>query len=149
MKPLSFAAVLGAAAVLAALPAVGTAVTPAASNTIALQSYAISSYAGNNEVSSPSQGNVRVSFRNDGAVVANAVIFDVLDDGAYAGHIVDVGTFSKGVTITHEFHWVDAHEGESLQIAQVRYADGTIWGADGPRTPRRQPPFRQPAYWAL
>jgi hypothetical protein len=139
MKPLSFAAVLGAAAVLAGLPVLGTAAAPA-NNTITLRSYEISDFSGNNEVSSSGQGHVRVSFRNDGDMAATAVIFDVLNDGEYAGHIDDFGTFSKGVTITHQFHWVNVHQGESLRIAQVRYADGTIWSTDGTLPPalRRQ-----------
>lgn len=139
MKPPSFAAALGVATMLTALPALGMAAAPAAQNTVTLRNYAIGA-TGSNEINTAFQGHLRVSFRNDGDVAATAVAFDLLDDGEYAGRVDDLGTFSKGVTINHEFHWMNVHEGQTLQIAEVRYADGTIWTSDGkaPLQARRQ-----------
>lgn len=140
MKPQSFAATLGtAAAILVAMPALGVASAPATNNTIALQSYVVYDTP-NLEGNIPFQGHVRVSFRNDGDVTATAVVFDVRDDHTGAERINDVGTFARGATITHEFHYLNVHAGEELQVAEVRYADGSVWTNDDTPGPlvRRQ-----------
>jgi hypothetical protein len=137
MKLAPAAALLGFAA-LTALPLAGAA-DPITGNTIALQNYLISESPNAGNDSMVYQGHVRVAFRNDGDVTATAVTFDV-GDGSRTAHIVDVGTFSKGVTIKHEFHWLDARAGDTLQVVQVRYADGSVWNGDNAPaiTPRLQ-----------
>jgi hypothetical protein len=140
MKPLSLVATLGsAAAVLVSMPALGSAATPAANNTIALTNYAVYD-SPNLEGNISFQGHVRVTFRNDGDVAATAVVFDVRDDQTGAQRIDDVGNYAKGVTVTHEFHYLNVHAGEALQVAEVRYADGTVWTNDDTPAPlvRRQ-----------
>jgi hypothetical protein len=126
------AALLGFAA-LAVMPIAGAAAEPIAGNTIALQGYLISESPSAGTEGLVYQGHVRVTFRNDGDVTATAVTFDV-GDGSRNAHIVDVGTFSKGVTIKHEFHWLDTRAGDTLQVVQVRYADGSVWNGDGAST---------------
>lgn len=119
-------AVIGAAAALAIAPSLVRAEAPAARNTILLRSSLVYS-SPNLEGEVPYQGHLRVSFQNDGDVTATAVVFDVRDDDSAPQRISDVGTFSPGVAITHNFHFINVHEGEAVHVAEVRYADGTVW----------------------
>jgi hypothetical protein len=136
MQTFSIAAFAVATLLATTFPSHGSAAAPG--NTITLQSYGIYEFDGG-DTSQPNHSELRISFRNDGDVAATAVTFDILTDGKYAGRIDDVGTFTKGATIDHSFRWVDVRHGQSLEVAQVRYADGSVWTNDTlPPAPRRQ-----------
>jgi hypothetical protein len=129
-----------AAAALAVLPALGTA-APAPSNTITLQNYAL--YDNGRGEAGPAQGHLHVSFRNDGDVPATSVVFAIRDQAGYvSNHVDDVGTFSKGVTINLDLHWLNAHDGDALEVSEVRYADGTAWTSTDSVSPTSRPQAR-------
>jgi hypothetical protein len=132
------AAAIVAGAVLAVVPGLGAAAAPSPYNTITLQSYRFDVAGGSDGVAAVYHGHVYVTFRNDGEVPATAVTFEIVNAGEGAGRIEDVGTFVKGARIEHAFHWT--REGETLRVAQVRYADGTTWDSDDAAAPtaRRQ-----------
>lgn len=80
-------------------------------------------------------GNVSLTFENMTDAVATEVDF-LLDNGVY-GELRDVGTFSPGVPITHSF--VNYGPGtEQVSVAEVKFANGTIWQSGEPVPGLRQ-----------
>ncbi len=73
-------------------------------------------------------GYVEVKFVNTGAVRATAVSF-VLTNGDVTQRIVDNGTFRPGVPIQHTFavRNLNALVDGGYSIAEVEFADGTVW----------------------
>ena len=81
------------------------------------------------DVRGPKTGWVRVVFSNQREVVADKVIFLVVYNGAER-RIVDVGRFSTGVSIIHEFPTGFAYgtRGEtSCSVLFVHFVDGSQW----------------------
>jgi hypothetical protein len=73
-------------------------------------------------VSTP--GYSTVSFVNDASVGAVRVTFAVKSKSSTA-IVVDKGTFSPGVTITHDID--DADPEATIEVEQVTLADGSVW----------------------
>ena len=82
---------------------------------------------------------VAVSFVNHGTIPATDVLFDVRGEDGIS-KIDDVGTFSPGVQIHHEFRSFTFPTNPTVRVAAVRYADGSMWNASDNVTPlpRRQ-----------
>lgn len=82
-------------------------------------------------------GSLTVSFRNNGTVAATDVIFQLDDNGAPAGQISDVGSFAPGVTIVHHLNVVPGDANEHVSVAEVKFADGSVWINQAPRALRQ------------
>jgi hypothetical protein len=74
-------------------------------------------------------GFVTVTFTNTSSVTATEVVFELSGAGGFQ-RINDVGTFTPGVQITHGFLYYAHTPNENVKVAEVDFADGTIW-ADG------------------
>jgi hypothetical protein len=83
---------------------------------------------------------LRISYVNHGAIPASRIAFLVNYRGDVQ-HIIDVGTFSPGVSIDHSFGefsgdaWLGSKPNECRAVA-ARFADGSVWRATA--VPRRQ-----------
>jgi glucose/arabinose dehydrogenase len=83
-------------------------------------------------------GIVTVAFRNAAGVAATSVTFQTSDDGATLATFTDAGTFAPGVTVKHSFLTLDDDAEQRLSVAEVRFADGTVWdNTDLPRALRQ------------
>jgi hypothetical protein len=81
-----------------------------------------------------------VSYKNEAAAVATEVDFGLVARGSLIAVAKDVGKFSSGVTINHEF--VISREVFPIgtqfpycAVLRVRYADGTVWQNPSPPEP--------------
>jgi hypothetical protein len=90
---------------------------------------------GFNEFYAP--GSLTVSFRNNGTVAATDVIFQLDANGAPAGRISDVGSFAPGVTIVHHLNVDPSDANEHVSVAEVKFADGSVWINQAPRALRQ------------
>jgi hypothetical protein len=128
-RAIHFAIGIGAAALVAAAPQLARAdgMTP---TSIDLQSVTVTPESMKWTGGAP--GDVRVAFVDTSTVAAREVIFQVIGaSGAVVQQINDKGTFSPGVRITHHFPVAGVEDGDIVQVAAVRYADGSAWRADG------------------
>ncbi len=83
-------------------------------------------------------GVVSIAFQNTGDSTAREVTFQVKDVAGHAYNLEDIGTFSKGVTIRHEFHVARITDGARASVVHVELADGSSWDAPLAPQPRRQ-----------
>jgi hypothetical protein len=75
-------------------------------------------------------GAIRVEFHNTAKVPATRVTFEVAAWGFPVARIDDVGTFAQGATIDHIFPNEDGLPGETISVASVQFADGSVWQND-------------------
>jgi hypothetical protein len=77
-------------------------------------------------------GYIELRFVNKSNVPATTVKF-VVNKGQYRRSIVDEGSFTPGVQIKHTFAAVDVSElsNATCEIAEVDFADGSAWHAQG------------------
>jgi hypothetical protein len=75
-------------------------------------------------------GSISLEFRNTSAVPATRVTFEVDAWGSPVHRIEDVGTFAQGATIRHDFPNSSNVPGETVSVAAVTFADGTVWQND-------------------
>ena len=127
-----------AVALIAACPATAFAQSVAYGTTppVALTSFQIretyaSGIAGGELQTAPEfiPNDIALTFVNTGNVAATSVRF-VVDDGVQTQNIVDEGTFKPGVRIAHNFTpdgRLGALENATCQVAEIRFADGSIW----------------------
>ncbi len=131
MKPLSLAASLGAAAAVtssARFRTLGDGIGAGRDQHDHAAELRGLRLAQPSKAKSPSRATCACSSVTTAMWPRTAVVFDARDVAhSAAERIADVETFSKGANITHEFHYMNVHAGESLQVAEVRYADGTVW----------------------
>jgi hypothetical protein len=76
----------------------------------------------------PKTGWVRLGFTNRSEIVADEVIFLVVYNGAERS--VDVGRFSSGISIIHEFpagFAYGTHAETSCGVLLVHFVDGSQW----------------------
>jgi hypothetical protein len=135
MKPMQltkttgrFVTGVGVAALLAVAPQIAHAATSAATSvdlrSVQLTPDMMSDYG--------EPGVVRLAFDDAGPVAADEIVFQVVDpDGAIVTQFADKGSFAPGVTIVHTFDVGDVQSNDSVQVAEVKYADGSVWKADG------------------
>jgi hypothetical protein len=77
-------------------------------------------------------GIAQVSFVNTSNVPATEVDFTLSSNGEPLATLRDVGTFAPNVTIEHTFANDRTARDQQLSIAQVKFADGTVWVNDAP-----------------
>jgi hypothetical protein len=70
-------------------------------------------------------GFVTVTFTNTSNVTATEVVFQL--SGTTFQRVNDVGTFAPGVQITHAFLYYAHTPDEHVKVAEVDFANGTIW----------------------
>jgi hypothetical protein len=58
------------------------------------------------------------------------VTFEVDAWGFPVARIDDVGTFAQGATIEHTFPNADGLGDETISVASVQFADGSVWQND-------------------
>jgi len=75
-------------------------------------------------------GLIRVEFHNTANVAATRVTFEVAASGVSLTRIDDVGTFSQGATIDHNFPNEHGLANETISVAAVQFADGSVWQND-------------------
>jgi hypothetical protein len=75
-------------------------------------------------------GLIHIEFRNAANVTATRVTFEVAAWGSPVGRIDDVGTFSPGATIEKIFPNENGSSHETISVASVQFADGTVWRSD-------------------
>jgi hypothetical protein len=130
------AATLGSAIVLATAPGIASAAVQnapvALDNVHIVQSYGI--------FNNFDPGRVSVRFTNKNGVAATGVTFNlVAASGAILAQYNDIGTYLPGQTVKHDF--TDTHEenNQRIEVASVRFSDGTSWSA--PSGPIDDTPF--------
>ena len=78
------------------------------------------------------EGYLGITYRNDGKVAAKEIIFGLVAKRDLVAIVKDVGTFSPGVSIDHEFT-LDPQVfplGTALpycKVLRITYADGSMW----------------------
>jgi hypothetical protein len=128
----SAAATLGAALLLAGAPAVALASDVPSSNPIAISDIQVQPADGGH---GNGAGFVSVAFDNTSSQVATEVVFELDVDGAYTDHFNDVGNFTPGTTIRHAFQTDSSAADQQLKVAEVKFADGSVWVNDSGNTP--------------
>jgi hypothetical protein len=139
-------ATLGVALVFAALPTFAVAAS-AAANPIHIDSAHLFVGTISSDVYEPRY--VNIVFTNEYGSPATEVIFAVETDGVVVDRIDDVGNFSAGIAIDHNFVYenlTNNFSGVTVAVVKARFADGTVWNnpdvADVPAAPV---PFGVPA----
>jgi hypothetical protein len=122
-------AAIAASLLTAAAPAAATA--PLSHDPIQLESV-ISSSERNH-----APGQVGIAFKDTADSAAREVTFRIQDPSGRQADIDDVGNFSPGVTIVHNFP-VATHDTPQVRVTHVELADGTTWDAPLSPQPRRQ-----------
>lgn len=119
---------VGAAALLAAAPQAVRADTMPTSVDV----HAVSVSPNAPSTDSPEVGIVRVAFDNTNRVAANEVVIQVISQsGVVRQQIDDKGTFAPGTVVVHTFMVPGAQDVDMVQIAAVKYVDGSTWTAAG------------------
>lgn len=78
---------------------------------------------------------VTLTFRNESAVTANLVEFNLSDPEGNSATIDDVGLFTTGVPITHTYYVTGVDQGAQASVVAVSFVDGTTWSAIAPLMP--------------
>jgi len=71
---------------------------------------------------------LHVRFVNTGTTPVSSVAFAVTEDGK-TSTILDRGTFSPGITISHSFRAPTYTYGATCKVESVLFADGSAWMA--------------------
>lgn len=89
----------------------------------------------------PDIGFVNVAYTNDRDVTATDVVFTLYADGLTVSSFEDKGTFATGAVIKRRF--IDHSDAldQQISVAEVKYADGTVWTNAVPFEARRQAAF--------
>lgn len=86
----------------------------------------------------PDIGFVNVAYTNERDVAATEVVFRLYADGFAVSTIKDKGTFTSGTVIKRTFLDPSESLDEEVSVAEVDFADGTVWTNPGPRSALRQ-----------
>ena len=136
------AAVLLAMPISAAADSAGLAVTPASASSPPIEIDECKLLYSGNEVAGVSSG-VYIKFTNDAKVAADLVSFKVAAANESA-IIRDVGTFTPGIEITHQYKEGSGHPMFSplldhvhldCGVASAHFKDGTTWQPSLPQAP--------------
>ncbi|HEV8020083.1 MAG TPA: hypothetical protein VGP41_02395 [Candidatus Lustribacter sp.] len=133
MRNTSRTAALAAALLLAGAPALASAddVTDAAAVdtvTAPIQVNNVQFTAENTADGSYGPAAAEIAYTNASSQPATEVVFAVTTpDGNMVDMYDDVGTFSPGVTIDHTFPALEAADASQVSVAQVTFADGSVW----------------------
>jgi hypothetical protein len=83
-------------------------------------------------------GSVKIDFTNTANAPATRVAFVLLAGGAIIDRTDDVGTFSKGATISYAFPAEFYRSVQQVAVAKATFADGTVW--HNPSVPAEKTP---------
>jgi hypothetical protein len=83
-------------------------------------------------------GSVKIDFTNTANGPATRVAFVLLAGGSIIDRTDDVGTFSKGATISYSFPADLYRSVQQVAVAKVTFADGTVW--QNPNVPPERTP---------
>jgi hypothetical protein len=119
------AASIAAITLLAGAPALALADTNAPAAPIAVSNVQIQEDGGYLNQLMP--GLVTVSFKNTRPVAATEVDFELDANGVWLDRITDVGTFKQGATVDHSFTNYSPATNATLTVAEVKFADGSVW----------------------
>jgi hypothetical protein len=91
----------------------------------------------------PVADGLSITYRNESALTADRVAFDVVYRGK-AERVIDIGVFSPGITIDHTFANFSgiAYLGprpEQCRTRAVRFTDGSVWRRPGLPAPAAHP----------
>jgi hypothetical protein len=75
-------------------------------------------------------GIAAVTFVNTSNVPVTEVDFTLSSNGQALKTLRDVGTFAPNVTVNHTFANDEPERDQQLSVAQVKFADGTVWVND-------------------
>ena len=76
----------------------------------------------------PMASGLRISFVNEAPKPIASVSFTVEDSGGTIHRVVDVGTFSPGITIAHAYNAPVSNIGDvTCNVSAVAFADGESW----------------------
>jgi hypothetical protein len=116
-------------ALVAAAVAIGTAsiasAAPFQASPIQVQNVHIVSRASTDKTSAPISA--QIAFANVSSVPATEVVFAVESNGALLERFDDMGSFTTGITIVHNFPYNDLAGNPSVVVAKAVFADGTVW----------------------
>jgi hypothetical protein len=116
-------------AIVAAAVAIGTAsiasAAPFETSPIQIQNIHIVSRASTDKTSVPISA--QIAFSNASSVAATEVVFAIESNGALLERLDDIGSFTTGVTIVHNFPYNDLAGNPSVAVAKAVFADGTVW----------------------
>jgi hypothetical protein len=127
-------ATLGAAALLAAAPALASAAGESQTGPISLDNVQIFSTPSPDVDYFP--GFADITFTNNSNLPATSVEFALEANGVVLNRIDDVGSFAQGVTIKHRLADSDSSAGQKVAVAKVTFADGSVWtNPDVPQAP--------------
>lgn len=124
----SFAVIVGGALLLTSMPVFAdTTLTQAGPIHIdGAKVYPMDNSTSNDElVVTP--GSVNIAFTNEQNAPATRVAFVLLSNGAIIDRTDDVGTFSKGTTISYTFPAEQYRSIQQVAVAKATFADGTVW----------------------
>lgn len=74
-------------------------------------------------------GVVRIAYRNTADVSAKEVTFQISDAAGRTADVEDVGSFTPGVTIDHDFRVLKLGDGAQARVVHVELADNSAWDA--------------------
>ncbi len=114
--------------VLAGVPALTFAANdPAAGDPIVINNIRVyqPDIVGNGEMTRP--GAINLRFRNTRNIEATDVLFEMYGDGVHLDSIRSTGKFSPGVTINRTFSDQSGAVNQTVTVAQVSFADGSVW----------------------
>lgn len=118
---------IGAAALLVATPQIARADATTATS---VNVQKISVIPDSTSVAGTEIGVVQVVFNDTSTVAAREVIFQIIGrSGAVVEQINDKGTFHPGTRISHTFRVWGVGADDTVQVAAVKYADGSTWTA--------------------
>jgi hypothetical protein len=69
----------------------------------------------------------QIAFANARSIPATEVVFAVEANGALLERYDDVGSFTTGVTIVHDFPYNDLSTSPRVAVVKAVFADGTVW----------------------
>jgi hypothetical protein len=91
---------------------------------------------------SPSSGFptiVHVAFANTNQLAARKVTFLITDGGGRQVEVDDVGTFTQGTSVRHDFRFASLDSSARVRVVSVTLADGSAWSnGSAEALPRRQ-----------
>jgi len=73
-----------------------------------------------------------VTFVNTTGVPVTEVDFTLSSNGEALTTLRDIGTFAPNVTINHTFANDETARDQQLSVAQVKFADGSVWVNNAP-----------------
>lgn len=128
------AATIAALTLLAGAPAIARAAATDSGNPIVVSNVYFDSA---NNFKGTGPGSVSFNFRNTSQTAATDVVFVLDAAGTQVDQFDDRGTFAPGVAIRPTFPTAAEASDVQVKVAQVTFADGSVWVPDAAPLPYR------------